>query len=341
MRALQVELQHLRRANSALQARVRDLEGLITRNTSAPLGGSGPITTIPRGSRRSTLVRASGVASTPNLNSSPEPRSQRPVPHVNTTPPVSRRQSSTSPRVGTPSRPQSVTALTRPVTPASAGQAAEHSTVSTQLSSGPALSPAPETTASKTVVSHPYAGAILEATRAKGELAHDERPVYVADHAIDRSLRESVGITRRAVNKMTAVDEEEPKGMWRYLPKVRSPALRADKYLLFFLLNKFAFIERSPDTMRRMWESLNQVMRDFDTRNNTIEEIYLLKHQAVRAAMVPPAEELRTRKLLQEAPNLDKHAKFTKDGHLGHKLEASLSTIGNLFQPTKSLPTKK
>lgn len=163
----------------------------------------------------------------------------------------------------------------------------------------------------------------------------------MSDHTADKSLQESVGVTRYVVSELTSRDEPELRGVWKYVPKIRNPTLRADKYLLYFLLNKFAFIERSSDTMRRMWESLTQVMRDFDTRGNTIEEIYLLKHQALRAAMVPPAEELRTRKLLQGAPNLDKHAKFTKDGHLGHKLENSLSSLGNLLQPSKSLPSKK
>jgi hypothetical protein len=215
------------------------------------------------------------------------------------------------------------------------------STTSRTLQPGLNSSPVPATTVSKTVVSHPYAGAIQEATKRKGTAAHDERPVYVADSTVDRSLQESVGLTRHAVDKLTSVDEPELNGIWKYVPKIRNPSLRADKYLLYFLLNKFAFVERSPDTMRRMWESLTQVMRDFDTRGNTIEEIYLLKHQAVRAAMVPPSEELRTRKLLQEAPNLDKHTRFTKDGHLGHKFETSLSALGNLLQPSKSLPSKK
>lgn len=205
---------------------------------------------------------------------------------------------------------------------------------------GPSSSTVPETTVSKTVVSHPYAGAIHEATKKKGPLGHDERPVYVPDVAVDRSLQESVGVTRTVVEKLTST-EDECSGIWKYVPKVRNPTLRADKYLLYFLLNKFAFVERSSDTMRRMWESLTQVMRDFDTRANTIEEIYLLKHQAVRAAMVPPAEELRTRKLLQEAPNLAKHARFTKEGHLGHKFDTGLSMIGNLLQPSKNLPSKK
>lgn len=341
MRALQQELQHLRRANALLQARVRDLQNSITRNTSGQSGGSGPITTTQRGSGRSTSVRASGAGSTQSLNSSLVPRTPPPARRANTPPPVSQRRSSTSRQVDTPSTPRSGTVPTRPARSASVGQVAGPSAASRTSNPGPSSSPAQGTTVSKIVVSHPYAGAILEETKKKGPFAHDERPVYKPDLAVDRSLQESVGLTRHVVNKLVSEDEPELKGVWKYVPKVRNPTLRADKYLLYYLLNKFAFIERSTDTMRRMWESLTQVMRDFDTRDNTIEEIYLLKHQAVRAAMVPPSEELRTRKLLQGAPNLDKHAKFTKDGHLGHKLETSLSALGNLLQPSKSLPTKK
>nr|QGA87324.1 hypothetical protein [Flen tombus-like virus] len=356
-RQLLQELHVLRQLNQQLHKRIQYLERARPvsniPNSAVQSGGSGATTRTPNGSQRSNSVRGSGQGSTQSLNSSRRRNQEPHAQFANTLPPVSQQRSPILPQAVTVSRPPVDTAQQTVATRTMSFPVANSSIATLRGVPGVSKSIPHGIMPSRTVAVHPYAGAIQEASRLKGTPQEDDKPIFSSPSTSSWPIDIGVGATRLISEKITEVPtkprytgttSEIPSikdVVWHYMPKVKERSLPADEYLLCYLLNKFAFVERSANTMRRMWESLDRVMRDLDTRGHSLREIYLLKHQAVRAAMVPPLEDLVTRKVLQGVDSIKKHSKFTTEGDLGSTFEISTGLFSNLLQSSKKLAANK
>nr|QTW97843.1 hypothetical protein 1 [Riboviria sp.] len=184
---------------------------------------------------------------------------------------------------------------------------------------------------SPTVASPRYAGACLEASNKKGPLANDSNPVFILKPEVRTDVECGVGSTRANLARLLDLKEMsldslyQDSGLdpnsWKDLVSFtidKAKALVVDEFMYYELVSRFPFTVRTADLARKMFNHLNILMKQFDTRMYTAKQLYRIKQATVRAALLPPAEELLTRKLIQqESKEMKKYNAFAEKGNAG------------------------
>nr|QRW42147.1 MAG: ORF1 [Hubei mosquito virus 4]QRW42176.1 MAG: ORF1 [Hubei mosquito virus 4] len=212
---------------------------------------------------------------------------------------------------------------------------------------------------SPTVVSPRSAGVCLEVSAKKGELVENTNPVFVHKATLRRDVECGVGTTRANLAKLLSTKEVSmaelykdatvPMSSWKDTFGITIDAAKSlvvDEFLYYELVSRFPFAVRTTDLARKMFHHLNTVLAQYDCRLYTAKELYKLKQATVRAALLPPAEELLTRKLIQqEASQMEKYNKFADKGDAGSVCRpgsATASAFSSLLQSRVGLrPTPK
>lgn len=174
----------------------------------------------------------------------------------------------------------------------------------------------------------------------KGPLASDSNPVFVHTAEVRRDVECGVGTTRANLARLLDLQEVSLDSLykdsgidpnsWADLLGTtidKAKTLVVDEFMYYELVSRFPFTVRTADLARKMFNHLNIIMKQFDTRLYTAKELYRIKQSTVRAALLPPAEELLTRKLIQqESDEMDKYNKFAESG-----------CAGTVFKPAKNV----
>lgn len=114
-----------------------------------------------------------------------------------------------------------------------------------------------------------------------------------------------------------------------------------DEECHYYLLSEFAFLERTPATLRAMQQKLSKHLAKFDQARLTSEERYRLIIGSVAHAMAIPQQEQKVRALLKNSVMLEeigKHNKFVTEGMVGH-VRGLFGTRQAKVMPTASKST--